>query len=273
MNTLTKIDIESTPYSILIGARSVEDLKTIHEMEPRVLRAYLLILREIFSSNNEIHEALKYSGHERRNKIMSICTNIIVPGTDDIWEAAINTLIEEHDRLIKSPNTKYIIDKTTGLAILPLNQNTIFIPSDYIGQDGKSHLSQPIINPGISSALGLAIQEKERIKSILAKHHGPAYEHLRNPNSIIRVATDRLREWNIKVDTCDGSIELVEIGREQVDGIFQSPNPSFHRFIVFGEILARKISAMKPTQCEFGQLELKQNAKQRWYQIFVKLVY
>jgi hypothetical protein len=270
-NALTKLDAENSPYSILIGARSVEDLETAREMEPRVLRAYLITIREMFRSDIKVQEAISSPASERRDKVMTACVSALIPGTDDIWAAAIDTLLEEHDRLALLPSSQYIVDNSTGLVVLPLNENSVFTPPDYVGEDGQVHKANPIVNPGVSSTLGLVLQEKERVRLVLAQHKGPAYEHLRNPNSIVRVATNKLHELGIEVGECEGTLELVEVGREQVDGIFQAPNPAFLRFVTFGELLARKIAAMKPSRCDIGCPELKQNAKHRWYQVPVKI--
>jgi hypothetical protein len=259
---------EDTPQSILVGARVVGDSDTAYEAEKRVQRDYLLAIRRMLTENDAAQAALT-KGDQRRQQLIEACIDIVYPGTEDVYETAVDVILEEHDKLVSTGSKVYIVDQSTGLAVLPLTDQSVFRPTDFIGEDGQIHKSQPILHPGISSALALLNQEKERTRIALIRG-GPAYEHIRDPSSIVTIATECLAAHGITVEPCsEGQTIAIEVGREQVDGVFQSPNLACHRHALFGALLARKIAAIGVHRCEIRTPKLCQDSKQRWYTIDV----
>ena len=268
---MTNMVHEDSPYAMLLQARSSGDLEAIKDGEARVLRGYLLTIRELFRSSPLVRAALSAPANERHEKVQAACALGIEAQAPEIWMHAVDVLLEEHDRLVAGPTKEYLVDQNTGLATIPLVEGSIFQPKDYVGEDGQLHKASPILDPGKSSALGLIMQDRARTQTALSTHSGLAYEHLRNSSSILEVAREHLEEAGVREGPCEGHVRVVEVGREQVDGVLQAPNPAFHRSALFGELLARKIAAFRVDRCELLDITLEQTGKQRWYAVAVRV--
>lgn len=269
-------DTEENPYSILVGSRSVGDLAVELEFHKKVLRLYLLRLRKLFQEDEDIKHAITIEDkEERRKQILTFVLKIANPGTEDVLEEAINILLNEYEKMKLVPYQQYLIDEQTGMAIMPLTKDSLFQPPDYIGEDGKKHKAQIIVHPGISSAIGLAMQERSKIAAAITKG-GPEFEHLKDPSSIIKITKELLESEGFEIGACpNGFIQIYEIGHEHEEGVFQSLNKSFHRYELFGKILAKKIiHDMKNkgiSRCELGIPQLMKNNKHRWYTVSVMM--
>ena len=270
------MDKEENPYSLLVGSRSVQDITLESESYQKVLRLYLLRLRKLFQNDENVKGAVVLEDkEERRKQIREFISSEINLGTEDVCEKALSILLDEYDKMKLSTHQQYLVDERTGMVIAPLTNDSLFKPPDYIGEDGKKHEAQAILHPGLSSALGLALQERSKIAAAIEKG-GPTFEHLKNPSSIIIVAKEFLESQGFQICECpDGDVQVFEIGHEREEGVFQALNEGFHRFRMFGMILATKISTEMKTnnysKCEIGTPELIKTNKLRWYKISVKM--
>jgi hypothetical protein len=268
--------MNDNPFTALAVARSNGNLSAVPESYQEVLRLYLLRLRKLFQEDEGVRAAvLLDSEEERRKRILELTAKTANPGTEDVYEKVVDLLLEEYDRMKLAPHQQYIVDGRTGLTIAPLTEESLFTPPDYIGEDGEKHKAQTIVHPGISSALGLALQERSRIETAIAKG-GPAFEHLKDPYSITEAAKKILEHLGYEICKCSGGfMQTYEIGYEKEEGIFQSSNPSFHRYRMFGSILAKKISDFMKLnnyqKCEIGSIKLNRTGKQRYYSVEVKV--
>lgn len=264
-------DLITTPIISKPGENSV----IVQESDAKVLRTYILRLRKFFQEDEGVRAAVLIEDkEERRRQIFELTSKTVESGTEDIHENAINILLEEYDNMKLTPHQQYIVDGRTGLTIAPLTEDSLFTPPDYIGEDGQKHKSQTIVHPGITSALGLALQERSKIAAAIAKG-GPAVEHLKNPNSITDTAKKIIESSGYEICKCsNGFVQIFEIGHEKEEGIFQSPNSSFHRYEMFGSILAKKIFDFMVLnnfqKCEISNPELIREKKQRYYSIMIK---
>jgi hypothetical protein len=268
--------MSDNPFTALVVSKSNRDLAAVSEDHSKVLRLYLLRLRKLFQEDQGIRTAVLIEDKEERKKqVLELTSKEISLGTEDVYEKAVDLLLEEYDKMKLAPYQQYIVDGRTGLTIAPLTEDSLFTPPDYIGEDGKKHKSQTIVHPGISSALGLALQERSKIVTAITKG-GPAFEHLKDPSSITDVAKSILESLGYEICKCsDEFMQIYEIGHEKEEGVFQSSNPSFHRYKMFGSILAKKVSDFMKLnnfqKCEIGIPKLIRNGKQRYYSIEVKV--
>jgi hypothetical protein len=248
--------------------------------EAKLLAQYMLDIRNQLETNLQAREiaARAKPAIIAFSELAEILTPIIKPGTGDIFEKALEEILIELDQLRISEAGLILIDNETGKSILSLTPDMIYTPPDYIGDDGLVHKAKPILHPSISSALGLAAQDKSIILNQLEKARDPktklAYEHVANPNRITELAVERLKNIGVHITEDINGIQAkdIEFGREQVDGIRQAPNIRFHRANMFAAILATKVfrECGEKGLCSFGPIRLMKNAKQRWYLIGVK---
>ena len=263
-----------------------EDLATLREgelaeaAEEKLLTRYLLAIRKKFESDIQIQQiaANARPANSAKTELMKLCQSISQSGSEDIFEKAMDEILSELDHLRESNVGLTIVDTHNGQIVMPLSENMIYTPPDYIGDDGKLHKSKPILHPGISSTLGLARQETAKQEILLQKALAPgatsAYQHITEPNSICAMAAERLQQAGVRVVLELEAPEIeFEYGREQVSGIEQSPNLRFHRANMFAAVLATKIlqTCGPHGTCSIGRARLKRNAKQRWHTVGVKI--
>jgi hypothetical protein len=102
---------------------------------------------------------------------------------------------------------------------------------------------------------------------------GEAVAHLRDPWRIVEHASARLASDGIPVS--GGADDLpeeavLEVGREQIDGITQSPNFGFHRSVAYGASVARKVAGLGARRCCFVSVDKRRGPKQSWFDVRVR---
>ena len=233
-------------------------------------------VRKLFESDEEIRKVVINSVPAKSAK--EPLTTLIL---DKVTEEARSSLSDILDELLNeleyqrthSPSL-YLIDSSTGKMVMRAGENTVYQPPDYIGEDGIKRRARPALHPGISVPLTMAAHESGKLQKALAKPgSAKSLQYATQPDSIMQIATEKLRSLGCEVDcVLDGKIEEIEIGREYYDPL-QSSNSSFHRHVLFGSILAKRIAeSIKPlaTRCEIISVKLEQNSKQRWYKAVYK---
>ena len=86
-----------------------------------------------------------------------------------------------------------------------------------------------------------------------------------------------LEHLGYEIGECpNGLTQTYEIGHEKEEGVFQSSNLAFHRYKMFGSILAKKIADyMRENnlrKCEIGVPKLVRGGKFRYYSVEVKFL-
>jgi len=242
----------------------------------KVLATYLLQLRKILETNSRIKQIVIDSDPAKaaKPKLMKLLAFECKPDSEDLFEQAIDIILDELDNFREKPSSLYLVDGDTGMTVMPMTDELIYTPPDYIGEDGKLHKAKPILHPGMAASLTLAVYGQAKIQRHLKKAADPiskqAYKHLSGAEQILEMAKDRLGHIGVKIsdnpDKCD---QIVEFGREQVEGVMQSPNIRFHRAHMFAAVLAHKILELGGRSAEYfvGSIENKKNAKQSWYTV------
>jgi hypothetical protein len=268
----------------LATTRKNDDASVIESIEEAVINKYRRDLRSHFQNDPNVKESIPLDkpASECKEHVMDALKHICRPGTEGLFERVIEELLKEIDEFRLRPSSSYIVDDKTGRVLVPLSDNAVYTPPDFIGEDGLVHKARPIVHPSISSGLAMAEQERHRMKIAIskAKESGPlgilSLEHEKDPDSIRRVAVEILESKGFRVDSIprgSGKEIVIEFGREAKDG-GQAPNYSFHRFKMFGTILAKKIadSIEQGSTYDLDRPVLNTTSKQRWYTASVRTV-
>jgi len=268
----------------LAAAKSIGDDRLTAQAEEAVRIRYRLELRRRFEEDPNVRECLSDGrpAAECREWVLDALKDSCREGTEDLFTQVVDELLREIDHFRSMPPAMYLVDERTGQALLPLKEGLIQRPPDFVGDDGIVRRARPIVHPGVSSELAMREQASTRRTAALerAEAAGPtaalSVAHERDPGSITAVAAEFLESAGVTVGPIAGAGDPgeVEFGREFYDGILQSPNYAFHRFRMFGELLARKVlEAMGgPGACELGRPELQNSSKHRWYRVSFRFV-
>lgn len=244
----------------------------------KVLANYLLKFRKILETNDQIRNEIINSSPAKAAKprLMKLLTSECDSDTKDLFEQAIEIILSELDDFREKPGSLYLVDSNTGMTVMPMSDELVYTPPDYVGEDGKLHKSKPMLHPGMAASLTLAVYGKAKIQRHLKKATDlvskQAYKHLSGPEQILEMAKERLNYLGVVVndapDKCD---QIIEFGREQVEGVMQSPNTRFHRAHMFAAVLAHKMLKLggKTAEYSIGPIKNQENSKQRWYTVEV----
>lgn len=248
--------------------------------EDKQLVEYLILVRYQLENDTKLKDIVVNSNPaiEAKGTVIQHLLAYIKPDTETLFRKAVEQILSELDDIRTKKPSLYLVDQSTGNLLMPVDNNSIFTPPDYVGEDGKIHKSNPIVHPGVSSSLAMAMHKHAKINKAIAKSKKnpatkQAYTHLVDPDKIIEFTKEKLQTAGVEISTSISVEEshTIEFGREQITGVFQSSNLYFHRIQIFSSTLAHKILKLKFKKCEFGKLESKHNSKQQWYVIEVKL--
>jgi hypothetical protein len=246
--------------------------------DEKILANYLLQFRKILETNGQIRNVVVNSDPaiEAKPKLMRMLADQCKPGSEKLFKQAIDILLTELDEFRRKPSSLYLVDEDTGKAIMPITDDLVFTPPDYVGEDGLLHKSKPTLHPGITASLALAVYGKAKIKKHLQKATDSiskqAYKHLSGPEQILEMVKERFDYLGIEIieapDRCD---QTIEFGREQVEGVMQSPNIRFHRAHMFAAVLAHKLLKLGGRSARYfvGSITNEKNTKQTWYTVEV----
>ncbi len=249
-----------------------------------VERHYRLELRDKFQNDAKVNAALAESidcllSEASFDSIKDLVKDTIRLGTEEIFDQILHELLQELDGMNKAKPTAYLINRQDGKVLMPVSDKEIYTPSPYIGEDGVQRPAKPVLHPSISAQLTMYAYEKgrknEAIEKAVEAGASIAVEHLViGPEAILERARVLLRTQGVQVKTeiQGGKTEMIEVGREQVDEIHQSPNYSFHRSYMYGSILAKKVLDLLPKKKEesivdLKFIELKKGSKEQWYNV------
>ncbi len=250
-------------------------------LEEKVEVHYRLELRQRFQHDQMVHDALVESKADLPGAhayFREMLASSIRPGTEQIFDTILMELLEELAELHQKEPSKWIVSEATGKLVMPLVADAVFTPEDYEGEDGLMHRARPILHPKYSAPLTELAYNEGRKEIAIAKSPNPfAIEHLKNPDTIVNNAKVILDHHGVQIGPCEHGIDvLIEVGREQIDGIYQSPNYAFHRANAFGSHLAKKVLDLLKKEkivrgrADLSPIELKLGRKERWYEVKVQ---
>ncbi len=259
-------------FNELSIARSEGSVELVKDLEENIISDYLLIFRRELEENEQVKKIVIDSNPaiSAKEKILPLLLGFSKFGTEDLLEQAIVILLEELDAFRLKKPSLYLVDEKSGRTVSALAKEMIFTPPDYIGEDGVTRTSRSMIHPALSSALGLKRYEESRLSKLPKTL---TFQHMHDPDQILIVANRLLKSNGIEKPTSETKEEVIEIGREHYDADFQSANNAFHRFNMFGILLAKKLMVMvgDKASCELKSIKLKKNSKHRWFEVTVNI--
>lgn len=245
-------------------------LKTTEELRilafDGILKSPLRYLKYEFQTNQKFQELLDQENPDL-NEIHQVLTN--VPNEINL-DAAIIIFIDEQKK-IKESGTPWVIDDHSGMALVPINKDTLFTPMK-TGPNGEKTPGIPILHPGISSKIALVRQELSQKSQLIKKFKGSTIEHIVRPSSILDIAKEELEKLGLKSSSIEGEEEMEEIGRENFDGLFQAPNEAFHRYALYGKLLARRIFSRRAASFELTRIYERSNSKSKWFDVYFRVM-
>jgi hypothetical protein len=266
-------------HKTLSECRQNGDTELAKTLEKKITASYLMSIRNAFETDSKVRQTLskQCKAEELFEEIKNDLADLSKPGSEDIFEKSVMIILKELDTLRTKSHNAWVVSTTTGKLVCPLNEELVFQPPDFINEDGVLTKARPTVHPAITSALALAEQEtnkKELLATLLDRPDTKlAAAHLLGPETILKRVTNKLSESG--VDVCDapfdGIITEIEFGREQLDGLSQSPNYKFHRIQMFTVTLFKKIVALciNTKKCHISVPKECKNSKQRWYTVKV----
>lgn len=270
--TCDVFDIEPHDHSAALAVAQGGALgPAAKEEEEKAFRRHLLTLRDMFQADRNVRECLTAATREeRRQGVLHFTAHLALQSGTAVLERAVDYLLEELEQMQASGHSRYLVDQSTGKAVSPMTEDMVYQQPDYVNEAGQIVRGKKIVSPSVASAIGLAKQEQDRLEKVveLAKEQPHVYAHLTDPDSIVRVARERLSRIGVPEAGDGAAEEVVEVGREQASGVLQAPGRGFHRHEVFGIILARRI-AQAFSACTILDLRKRENSKQRWYEVRV----
>lgn len=251
------------------------------ELSERAVADYMMAVRQRSVEDPAVHQALAEStpSPESHARLCSLMRDVPVSGTGDLFEAAVQNLLEELERQRSMPPSAYLVDPRTGRSVIPIGPDLVYTPPDYVGEDGRLHKARPIVHPSVSSALVLATAEASRRAEIERRASDPvtghAYRHLTDPDRVAELARLRLRHVGVRLpDALEADEETIEFGRESVEADLQAVNARYHRLSTYAAALAKRVlDRCGPGGAAWiGPVTVSRNSKQRWFSAPVRTI-
>lgn len=283
-NKLTKLGIPAWGENLskfLTICRQEGDEELVQQVEDKLTAGYLLAMRKELEENPAARDIIIQCNPATNawGALSEKFWHLVKLGSEDLFEKALYTLLEELDSMRRMEPSLYLVSSETGKAIMPISPNSIFQPPDFIDENGIQRPAKPIVHPAITSSLALLAQKGAKLESLQRKVKDPfkraALAHLSGLKSIIQSAEDRLLAIGVKPSNLqdEESSHELEFGRDQIDGIYQAPNYSFHRANIFSAVLAQKILKLCGPNGSYQILEAKEckSSTQIWFMVNVKI--
>lgn len=252
----------------------------------RSVRAYYLVrirgrLQYDEAANRTAAEASPAT--EAFEPLRGMMKDIVREGTEDYFDAALMSVLEELGKLRQMEPARYILDPESGELVAPLTEETVYTPDQSMREGPNGELvpaANPIkaVHPAITTGLALMQAERhrmERVQRLAADPvKGMAYRHLTEPQRIVEIARERLEK--VGVSTAELGTEqedtVLEFGRESIEADLQSTNTSFHRLAMYPAIIATHVLRMCGAggHCWIGPVRLQKSSRERWYSVAVK---
>ena len=256
-----------------------EDGELAEQLEVRIRAGYLRQVRLQLEVDPALQKAAAEAeaAAEAKPVVMRALGHLARFGSDDLFEESVDQVLRELEVQRKAEPALYLVNDETGELIMPLTEGDIFVPPDYVDEDGITRPAKPVVHPGISAGLAMRAAEAHRLQKVAGSVRDPvkakAYEHLLEPEKIVEMVRKRLEHVGIVIaELAEAEEEDVEFGRESLEGAFQSVNPAFHRSSMFASILAQKILGMcgGKGMVGLGNIRPMNDKKNRWFVIGVR---
>lgn len=228
-------------------------------------------IRSYIQNNKAAWNALasKETAEELRDELRNQCSKEF--NGEDL-DDSINRMAAEIIELRKDPGTYLVTSE--GTPLLKLTPEMFYTPPPSTGSDGSIRSPAPILHPRITSGITLAVHERGKLKTIEEKFpNSDALLHIKNPWTIIekafRVINEKYGPYVADNESYCDEIAYFMIGKENINGVFQSFNPNFIRSNVYGTTLAMKILDLNAVRYLVTRCERVTNSKHAWYEIDV----
>jgi hypothetical protein len=178
-------------------------------------------------------------------------------------------LLTEFSVMLSDPGT-YLIDESTGSVIFKISAEMLVQYPDLKREDGRLVSRDKTLHPKFTSALALSRHHQTKLDRVIRDQPFESVEHIVDPKSILREAKTLTKKTyaNLPVDS---ETDLIEIGRENVNGIFQAFNPKFIRTNMYGAQLAKVLDQIEHPNYEFLGIKMRSNYKEMWYEVLVRI--
>jgi hypothetical protein len=264
----------------LVTAKQLGSQELVEAAEQAVERRYRLELRDKFQKDPRVRQALVESAECLLSEgtiesVRGLLKDAIREGTEEIFDRILLELLVELDAMHKREPSAYLVSMRDGKVLMPITAKDIYTPPSYVGEDGITRPAKPILHPAISAPLTMLAYEQgrksESIEKAIAAGAPAAVEHLvQGPESILERARILLRTQGIQIEPLEGGTPAtIEVGREHVDDIHQSPNYGFHRSQMYGSLLAKKVLDLLHGRgkCDLQKATLRKGSKEQWYEV------
>lgn len=225
----------------------------------------------VFAARDYIRENPKSYELNEESLVASLEEALEGHFSEDDSKSAAHQVASEITKIKKDPGT-YLVDDSSGKMLFKVSADMIYNPPNTIDESGMVRSQLPMVHPGITSGMAMVIQEKEQnelIKASVPQGMSESIAHIQDPWRIIEHTTLELGKLNVTVCKSDDLKDEItfDVGLENSDGMGQSPNFHFHRSVLYGSSLARKIARTGAVRCAFKSIERKRTSKKTWFEV------
>ena len=250
------------------------------ELETRIRAGYLRQVRLGLERQPGLKAAVigAEPARDATPAVMEALAHLARYGSDDVFEESVDQVLRELEAQRKADPSLYLVNDATGELVMPLTEEDIYVPPDYVDEGGITRPARPVVHPGIAAGLAMRATKAHRMGKVREAASDPvagkAYEHLLDPGKILEGAKSRLEHVGMAVGPVeDPSVtETLEFGREHVEAAIQGLNPAFHRSSMFASVLAQKILSLvgRDGSVELGEIRPVETRRERWYEVDVR---
>lgn len=257
----------------LAEARS-RGVELAEQIEEGVRARVRMSLRAEFETD-AVREAFEAPG-DPAPRLRQLLAAHSVHGAEDVFEDSITELVSEVAAMRLMPPSMYLVDQSTGRAVIPFRNDMVYQPPDYVGLDGVTRPARPVLHPGVAAPLTEAAHERGVEAAMLAAP-GPSTEHLSDAQSIVRHAREALLAAGYDdAGAPDGPCREAEVGREPLESARQASGSAVWRARMFGAALAKRVAATMDESgsrgFRLGEAVRERNSRRTWYSVTYQVV-
>ena len=267
-------------HSQLAEAR-VAGSELVGELATKIRAGYLRQIRLGLERSPGLREKVAEAApaSDAKPEIMDSLAHLARFGSDDVFEESVDQVLRELESQRQADPALYLVDDRTGGLVMPLTEEDVYTPPDYVDEAGITRPARPVVHPGIVAGLAMRAGESYRMEKVREAASDPvrgkAYEHILDPGKMVDGARDRLEQVGVACGPVEDPDleETVEFGREHAEAAVQGVNPAFHRSSMFASVLAQKVLKMagKGGAVEFGEVRPMVTKRERWYEVDVRV--
>lgn len=230
-------------------------------------------LRESFESD-EVRKAFEESPDDPAPAVMSALAPHLAEGAEADVEAVVNELVAEAVDMRKGPPSLYLVDHSTGRALIPFGKSMVYQPPDYVNESGDRVRARPILHPGLTAPL-MEAAHRSASEAAEALGGGRHTDHLSDPQSIVRHAREKLQsEGYVDAGPPDGPAMEARVGVESA--VSANPSKAAWRARMYGAALASRVMAAAraagAVRFQLGEAVRRHNSRSTWYDVTFRVV-